>query len=232
MIVYIPRCFSEFDTMRKLTIEMEPDKLFTEAMSSVFLKVHSYEILETLKISYDEGICVDLIEVVLKPGITIQDVKSIDKMEIISVIRSDGNKHTCLAKYFETEENMDKFQETDLDLINSTPTIVSENSLTVSMIGENENLNKFVEMIKRNGGKIINMTIKRSAYQRQDLLSVLTEKQRNILITAHKHGYYDYPKKINSQQLSDKVDIGKATLVQHLRKAEGRLMGEILAGYS
>jgi predicted DNA binding protein len=52
------------------------------------------------------------------------------------------------------------------------------------------------------------------------------------MIAAHKNGYYDYPKKINSEQLSKKVNIGKATLVQHLRKAEGRILGEIMDGYS
>jgi len=218
--------------MRKLTIEMEPDEMFTEGMREEFQKIQSYQILEALKISYEEGICVDLIEVTLREGISIKDLKKIDKMEIINVIRSDGNKHTCLAKYFETEENMDKFQETDLDLINSTPTIIAQDKITVSMIGENENLNKFIEMLKSNGAKIINMNITKSAYKKLDILDVLTDKQRNILITAHKYGYYDYPKRINSQQLSKKVDIGKATLVQHLRKAEGRLMGEILAGYS
>jgi predicted DNA binding protein len=218
--------------MRKLTIEMEPDEMFSDVMKPVFQKIDSYEILEALKISYEEGICVDLIQVTLKPGITINDVKSIDKMEIISVIKSEGNKHTCLAKYFETEEDMDKFQETDLDLINTTPTIISEEKVTASVIGENENLNKFIEMLKRNGAKILNMNITKAAYHKHNILNVLTEKQRDILITAHKHGYYDYPKRINSQQLADKVDIGKATLVQHLRKAEGRLLGEILTGYS
>jgi predicted DNA binding protein len=218
--------------MRKLTIEMEPDEMFHEYMKDPLQKIESYEILEALKINYEEGICVDLIQVTTRPGISIEDVGSIDRMEIISVIRSDGNKHTCLAKYFETEDNMDKFQETDLDLIQSTPTIISPERITVTMIGENENLNKFVEMLKRNGNKILNMNITKSAYQKHDLLSVLTDKQRSILITAHKHGYYDYPKRINSQQLAAKVEIGKATLVQHLRKAEGRLLGEILAGYS
>ena len=91
--------------MRKLTVEMEPDEEYTELMKEAFQKIESYEILEALKINYEEGICVDLIKVITRPGISIEDVKSIDKMEIINVIKSDGNKHTCLGKYFEKEEN-------------------------------------------------------------------------------------------------------------------------------
>jgi len=218
--------------MRKLTIEMEPDEEFLLAMKDEFQKIESYEILEALKINYEEGICVDLIEVTTRPGVPIDSIKAIDKLEIINVIKSSGNKHTCLAKYFEVEENMDSFRETDLDLIQGTPTIIAEDKITVTMMGENENLNKFIDMCKKNGSKIMKMNITKAAYQKHNLLNVLTDKQRDILIAAHKYGYYDYPKRINSQQLAEKVDIGKATLVQHLRKAEGRLLGEILTGYS
>ena len=75
------------------------------------------------------------------------------------------------------------------------------------------------------------MTFKKAAYQKHDILSVLTEKQREILVAAQKYGYYDYPKKISSELLSKKVNISRATLVQHLRKAEGRILAEIMAGY-
>jgi predicted DNA binding protein len=75
------------------------------------------------------------------------------------------------------------------------------------------------------------MTFKKAAYQKHDIISILTDKQKEILIAANKHGYYDYPKKINSEQLAKKVNLSKATLVQHLRKAEGRLMANIFAGY-
>jgi predicted DNA binding protein len=222
----------EFDHMRKLTIEMEPDEMYKDHMREAFQKIESYEILETLKIDYEEGICVDLIEVTTRKGIDIRDVKKIDKMEIVSILRSEGNKHTCLSKYFEVEENMEDFKMTDLDLIQSTPTIISQDKITATMIGENENLNKFINSLKEEKMNIINLTITKAAYHKHDLLSILTEKQRDILSVAHKNGYYDYPKKINGQQLAEKTNISKATLVQHLRKAESRLMDELFLGRS
>lgn len=217
--------------MRKLTLEFKPYETTREAQKPVFEKIHSYEILEMLKVDYEEGLCVDLIEVLLREGVSIDDVKSIGKMEIMSVLKSEGNKHTCLIKYFEDEENKESFKELDLDLILTTPTRIAEDIITVSYIGENENLVKFVEIVKTDAGEIVNMSFKKAVYQKQDIISVLTDKQREILIEANRSGYYDYPKKINSEQLSKKVNISKATLVQHLRKAEGRLMANIFAGY-
>jgi predicted DNA binding protein len=218
--------------MRKLTLELEPNETTKNEKNAELKDVRSYEILEQLKIDYDEGICVDLIEYTLKEGVSIQDIKSVGNMEILSIIKSEENKHTCLIKYFEPEDSKGEFKDSDLDLIYTTPTKVSEDRIVVSVIGENENLKKFIELMKTNVGKIVNMSFKKAVYQRQDMLSILTEKQKDILITAHKYGYYDYPKKIHSEGLAKKVNIGRATLVQHLRKAEGRIVAEIMDGYT
>jgi predicted DNA binding protein len=81
-------------------------------------------------------------------------------------------------------------------------------------------------------GRIVNVSFKKATYQKRDILSVLTEKQKDIVLTANRYGYYEYPRKINSSQLSEKVNISKPTLVEHLRKAEVRILKEILTGYS
>lgn len=215
--------------MRKLTIEIEPNEMIRESLKPTFKLIHSYEVLEHLKIDRIEGISIDLIECLLKEASSIHDLKSIGHMEILSVLKSEGNKHTCLVKQ-EPKVSKDLFKKFDLDLIYTTPRIFSNDKHTYSVIGDQENISKFIEQIKK-VGKVLNMSFQKAAYQHHDILSVLTDKQREILITAQKSGYYDYPKKINSAQLSQRVDLSIATLLQHLRKAEGRIMANIVAGY-
>ena len=55
-----------------------------------------------------------------------------------------------------------------------------------------------------------------------------TEKQRRALITAYTLGYYDVPEKIGLVQLAERLDLALSTLDVHLRKAETRLMCDIM----
>ncbi|HSV42681.1 MAG TPA: helix-turn-helix domain-containing protein, partial [Methanomassiliicoccales archaeon] len=100
------------------------------------------------------------------------------------------------------------------------------------VLGDQEDLKRFVELIRPSAAKIVNMTFKRATYQKKDVLSVLTDKQRKTVAAAYEHGYYDYPKKIGSEELAKKIGISKGTMMEHLRKAEGRLLREILTGRS
>ena len=68
-------------------------------------------------------------------------------------------------------------------------------------------------------------------YQQADILAVLTDKQREVMVAAFQNGYYDFPKKISSKRLCRKVGISKPTLLQHMRKAECRIFREIIMGF-
>ena len=216
--------------MRTLTLEIDPFETVKEEMAETFAHVRSYSILETLKMDYKEGICIEILEFTLKEGESIHNIRTVGNMEILSVLKSIECKHTCLIRYTEPEETKGQFQESDLGLVHTIPTIISPEKFTISMMGERKNLSDFVEMI-RNVGTIRKMAFRRAAYQNADILAVLTDKQREVMVAAFQNGYYDYPKKISSKRLCQKVNISKPTLLQHMRKAEGRILTEIMTGY-
>jgi len=217
--------------MRTLTLELEPFETVKEEMAETFVRVRSYSILETLKMDYQEGICIEIIELTLKEGASIHDIRIVGNMEILSVLKSIGSKHTCFIIYSEPYESLGPFHESYLGLIHTIPTIISPEKFTISMMGETKNLSDFVEMI-RNAGTIRKMSFRRAAYQKADILAVLTDRQREVMVAAFQNGYYDFPKKISSKRLCRKVSISKPTLLQHMRKAEGRILKEIMTGYS
>jgi predicted DNA binding protein len=132
------------------------------------------------------------------------------------------------AKYYRSLSSLAK--KFNIDIIWDTPSIFTKDKMTVSVTGNEENLKKIHDLFKK-VGTVHKISFVKSLYNEQTILSCLTEKQREILIVAKKNGYYSYPRKINSQELSEKIGLSKPTVVQHLRKAEVRLVSNLLTGY-
>ncbi len=61
-------------------------------------------------------------------------------------------------------------------------------------------------------------------------LARLSGKQRKALLLAYALGYYDVPRKISSYDLARRLNVNNSTLVEHLRKAQRRLLSGILSG--
>jgi predicted DNA binding protein len=58
--------------------------------------------------------------------------------------------------------------------------------------------------------------------------SRVTDRQREVVLEALSRGYYDWPRELTSEQLADELDISRATLHEHLRKAERTLLSSML----
>lgn len=56
-----------------------------------------------------------------------------------------------------------------------------------------------------------------------NLNEILTPKQKEILAPSLKYGYYEFPKKINLNELSRKIGVSPSTLCVHLQKIESKI---------
>ena len=216
--------------MRKAIVELILSPDLKKVGSPILDYIEYLKVLEVLRIDFERGIKAFVAEIEIKEGYTIDDFRKQKNMEILSILKSEENKYTCIIKGYVPMEFKKLMRKFDLDLIWDAPILISGDKVVFSAIGDQKNIKKFLEAMM-SIGKIENVSFKLGAYTEHDILSCLTEKQRQVIIEAMKSGYYDYPRKINSEQLSKKVGISKATLVEHLRKAEGRLVTHILAGY-
>lgn len=62
----------------------------------------------------------------------------------------------------------------------------------------------------------------------RDMLSMLTERQREVFETAVEMGYYDIPRQVNQSDLADKLSCAPSTVDEHLRKAESKMLSALL----
>jgi predicted DNA binding protein len=58
----------------------------------------------------------------------------------------------------------------------------------------------------------------------------LTTRQREVLATAHRMGYFERPRDANASEVADALDISPSTFAEHLAAAQRKLFEETLAG--
>jgi len=224
--------------MRKLIVEIEPNQNIKRLFSYFLDKIESIELLELIKVDFREETKLALSAITLKEGHSIEEFRTNEFIEMLSVLKQDGKKYICLSKArflrkFSLVHNLDYEKLTkdfSFDIIWDTPTRFSHDTLVCSVIGSEENLKRFLDTITF-AGAIKQVSFKKATYSEHSLLSCLTDKQKEVLFAANKYGYYSYPRRITSAQLAKKVGLSKPTVVQHLRKAEVRLIANLLAGY-
>ncbi|MDQ3853039.1 MAG: helix-turn-helix domain-containing protein [Thermoproteota archaeon] len=116
-------------------------------------------------------------------------------------------------------------------LMTRPPDFLDVDRMKVEMIGKENEIKKLVHYANKwgdNSFKILGLTSIDT--KGESLLSKLTSRQRQILLTGYALGYYDVPRRISSDELSRHLNVDKSTIVEHLRKAERKLIGSIIAG--
>ncbi|WP_408959398.1 helix-turn-helix domain-containing protein [Natrinema sp. 74] len=58
--------------------------------------------------------------------------------------------------------------------------------------------------------------------------SMLTDRQADVLETAHRMGYFEHPKRANAGDVADELGISGTTLTEHLAAAQTKLLNAIL----
>lgn len=56
----------------------------------------------------------------------------------------------------------------------------------------------------------------------------LTERQYEVIELALESGYFEWPRETTSEELAGELEISRATLLEHLRKAESKLLSDVL----
>ena len=116
-------------------------------------------------------------------------------------------------------------------LVARPPDFLDVDRMKVEVLGKERDVKKILQNASRwsNTYKILGLT---SSIDKKEepLLSKLSMKQRQALLTAFALGYYDVPRKISSEELSRHLNADKSTIVEHLRKAEKKLIDGIITG--
>lgn len=97
----------------------------------------------------------------------------------------------------------------------------------VTVVGEEPEIRRFLADIPER----IDVTVERvQPYERTSLQdpAVLTDRQHEIAEVAYDAGYYETPRQASQRELATRLDVSAATVGEHLRKIEQRLVERYL----
>ncbi len=110
----------------------------------------------------------------------------------------------------------------------SDPCVIRDGKIKVGVVGDTKQLRAFIKYIEKMNVDFTVVSSTNIKFGVHSPLENLTEKQRTVITSAFDHGYYDLPRRISSQDLAKKLGVRDSTLIEHRRKAERRLLADIL----
>ena len=108
------------------------------------------------------------------------------------------------------------------------PIGLKDGRLRFSFVGSQKQVKLILEGAEKRGLRYKVVSLTDADFAEDSLLHLLTEKQRKVLVLAYRLGYFDVPKKVNSDELGERLHLTGSTVVEHLGKAEQRLLEGIL----
>ncbi len=186
--------------------------------------IEKFEIISMFNLT--PSVFTEICEITFQDGVDIEDwIRKNDIVEL-NVMRHSGRKYTCFIKGKIIVDKISGFIE-DFEIKLDFPIIVDRNSCRFSLVGKRDELYNIVKKAKEDW-KMEVLSFEKYHPAAKNMLDSLTVKQKEVLKQAYLSGYFSYPRKINPQKLADKMGINKATLLEHLRKAEDKILHRII----
>jgi HTH DNA binding domain len=213
--------------MRRLVLEISQEEISKFSPSAELLKkIESLEIIYHLRFDKDgfAGICKIRVK---DPKLDLRKLVGVGGLVKLELLAKEDSEHIV---YMETRtRNMAWFRGPDNpDVYLCPPIEFKDQKLKLTFVGNLNEVKKLLTRAEKVGQKFKILSLTDARFSPDSILHRLTERQRRILSAAYTHGYYDVPRRIDSEELAEKLDIVKSTLVEHLRKAEKRLITDIM----
>ena len=212
--------------MRKLTVSATLNQAFVHFIKATAGFYEKIEVLEILKENNAKGYSLGIVRILLAEGYSIQEVRFPAHFRVLDSFESKGREHICLVKVSLPQQFLSMLPWTDVDVIWERPLLFTQETLTFSCTGPEPALEKVIQFSKHLG-TLTSIAYEAAGYRGYQVLPRLSDKERLVLTAAIGSRYYEYPRRISATELADTLGYSKSTLIEYLRKAENKVIGEI-----
>jgi predicted DNA binding protein len=146
----------------------------------------------------------------------------VDEWEYVGA-HGDGHRYVVAFTAPELPAEMDALSE---ELIGTCDPEVRDGGATVSLTGEQSTIAEAVGAYEDAGVSTDLRSL--GAYDGEvGPLAALTDRQREVLATAHEMGYYDVPRTASTDEVAAELGVDDSTVAEHLQRAERNLLDEL-----
>lgn len=217
IISWIPDRF-----MKKMTVRLSAD--IFDYCKSYGQVIERFEVVSLFNLAGDQHS--EVCRFTIKEGIPVDQINC-NYVSNLIVLQNRGREYTCLVKGTFSND-ITRFLLTYGSKFE--PPVVFENDcLSFSMVGDPEDFNTFVMDAAEKGWGLEILSVCDYYPDASGIFDILTPKQKTILLESYHQGYFDHPRRVNAGKLAEKMGMHKTTLLEHIHKAEKRLIGHILA---
>jgi hypothetical protein len=211
--------------MRRLVIELSIKEWAKPSMDeeSKLAMVKSIDILHILKNEPDEFVAIFRIEL-KDSGAKIEDF--LDDGEDVQFLEKEKDGVSIL--FVRVKPKPSPFFDYLTGGYLFGPIEVRDGRVKLTFLGSAKQVKDYLKKVESKGLHYKLVSLTDAKFSPDSPLARLTEKQQTVLTTAFSLGYYDVPRRISSAQLARKLNLVSSTLVAHRRKAERRLIADVL----
>ncbi len=197
-------------------------EFFTQFEKFELIQLHRQaddQIYATLKVKFKND--------KLNPNMLKGEQYHISFLEIIK--ENDLKKEYIIFYKHDLPDDVKKFFKR-LDLIIEPPVFLVQDYLFVNIILESKNVDNYyntLESFFEDGFSILNISNLHTNYKESFL--ELTDRQKEIIYYAIQQGFFEIPRKINSEEIADHFKISQSTFYEHLRKIDRTIYHSIFS---
>jgi hypothetical protein len=207
--------------MKKMTVRLCGD-LF-DYCKSYGQVIERFEVLSLFTMTDDmhSEVC----RFTIREGVPVDQIQC-NYVSNLIVLKAEGREYTCLVKGTFSDD-ISRFVRAYGSHMEH-PIVFQNDCLTFNMVGDPEDFHRFVSDAREKGWELEILSVCDYSPHITDIFNVLTPRQKKILLESYRHGYFDHPRRINAAELAERMGMHKTTLLEHIHKAEKRLIGHIL----
>ncbi len=167
-----------------------------------------------------------LLVVTLESSLPVSVWSNLSELEWWETLSSGDGRVVYLCKV-RTPEQSGTYVADDEFAVSNSDIQVDDTGVGVSIVGTRSALTRSIEQYDDLGVDVVLERITDYGGPGSSL-DAITDRQRDILLTAFELGYFEVPREASAADVAAEFDLDQSTVTEHLRRAERNLLAELL----